>query len=76
MACKYFSAVKGSSNRLTGVVGYCKGCPTGEVRVPSLNEYNMFCCGEGSKDCPLLKAPNKAKKNGVREKSRGLSPYP
>lgn len=75
MACVYFSAVQGYASRLTGVTGYCRGCPTGEVRVPSLNEYTMFCSGERSKDCPVLKARNGAKKNGAREKQQGLLPH-
>jgi hypothetical protein len=75
MACVYFSAVQGSASKLTGVTGYCRGCPTGEVRVPSVNEYTKFCSGDGAKDCPLWKARQNGKKNGVRERAQSLLPH-
>jgi|GEM_PF-3655389 len=54
MPCAYYHAVRSELDRgLSGVMGYCWGCSSGEVRVPSLAEYHKYCTSADPTRCPV-----------------------
>lgn len=56
MPCAYYHAVRSELARVSGVHGYCWGCHHGEIRVPSLGEYNKYCTSEDPTGCPVYRA--------------------
>jgi len=52
MSCIFFRAVSDPKQQFTaGVLGYCAGYSEEKLRVPSVEEYRVYCVSENQKGC-------------------------